>query len=160
MVGFIPAVSRNTSAEKAALNQVITVPIAPVATMIDNTPAVTPPDTAGQTITNVQMAITKSKSVPVVWNGEQQLGMRNGGSYDDVLRQQFEQAFRTLTNAIDADLFAVAYQNASRAYGTAGTAPFGTATDLLDAANLRKILDDNGAPQSDLHLVLGSSAVV
>lgn len=160
MVGFIPAVGRNSGAERAGLNDVIRVPITPAATLIDNTPAVTPPDTGDQTITSVQLAITKSKSAAVRWNGEQQMGMKNAGTYDSVLGQQFEQGFRSLVNAIEADLFACAYQGSSRAYGTAGTAPFGTATDLLDAANIRKILDDNGAPQTDLHMVLGSAAVL
>lgn len=160
MIGFIPAVSRNSSAERAAMNESILVPITPAISLIDNTPAVTSPDAGDQTIGNTQIMITKSKSAPVRWNGEQQLGMKNAGTYDSVLGQQFQQAFRVLTNAMEADLFAAAYQGASRAYGTAGTAPFGTAADLSDAAQLRKILDDNGAPQSDLHLVLGSNAVV
>lgn len=159
MVGFIPAVSRNSSAERAAMNESILVPITPATSLIDNTPAVTSPDSGDQTIGNASIAITKSKSAAIRWNGEQQLGMRNGGTYDNVLGQQFEQAFRSLTNAMEADLFAAAYQGASRAYGTAGTAPFGTSGDMSDASNIRKILDDNGAPQTDLHLVLGSSAV-
>jgi hypothetical protein len=160
MVGFIPAVARNSSAERAALNETITIPITPPATVIDNTPGVTVPDVGDQTIGSTQMAISKSKSVAVRWNGEQQLGMTNSGTYQTVLGQQFQQAFRTLVNLIEVDLFNAGYQGASRAYGTAGTAPFGTAADLSDAANVRKILDDNGAPQSDLHMVLGSSAVV
>ena len=160
MVGFIPAVTRNSSAERVSKDDLIRVPITPAATMIDNTPAVTSPDSGDQTLGNATIAITKSKSAAIRWNGEQQLGMKNAGTYDTVLGQQFEQGFRALVNLIEADLFTAAYQGSSRAYGTATTAPFGTATDLLDAANLRKILDDNGAPQSDLHLVLGSAAVV
>ena len=44
MVGFIPAVSRNSNGiERAALGQLITVPITQVQSMADNTPAVTAP---------------------------------------------------------------------------------------------------------------------
>ena len=160
LIGYIPAVSRNASAERASKDATIRIPIVPAVTAADNTPGVAAPDTGDQTLGYVDMTIQKSRHVPIRWNGEEQRGMQNAGTYNDVLRQQFEQAFRTLTNEIEADLHAAAYKGASRAYGTAGTAPFGTAADLSDAANLRKILDDNGAPQSDLHLVLGSSAVV
>jgi hypothetical protein len=159
MVGFIPAVSRDVSDERAALNQSILVPVTQAQSAADNTPAVTPPNTGDQTIGNISMTISKSKHVPIRWNGEEQLGMKSAGTYERVLGQQFEQAFRTLVNLIETDLFNTAYQNASRAYGTAGTTPFASATDLSDAAQLRKILDDNGAPQSDLQLVLGSAAV-
>ena len=41
MVGFIPAVSRDTSDERAALNQSILVPVTQAQTAADNTPAVT-----------------------------------------------------------------------------------------------------------------------
>lgn len=160
MVGFIPAVSRNSNGiERAALNQTIMVPIVPVNTLADNTPAVTAPNTGDQNIGNVSMTISRSKHAPIRWNGEEQRGQLNAGTYHGTLRNQFAQAFRSLVNQIELDLFTTALQNASRAYGTPGTAPFGTAGDLSDAAQVRKILDDNGAPQSDLHLVLGSSAV-
>jgi P22 coat protein - gene protein 5 len=105
------------------------------------------------------MTISKSKHVPIRWNGEDQRGMRLAGTYGGVLQNQFAQAFRTLTNLIEVDLFNIAYKAASRAAGTAGTTPFSTAANLSDAANVRRVLDDNGAPQSDLHLVLGSAAV-
>lgn len=159
MVGMIPAVSRNSSAERAALNQSILVPITPATSLADNTPAVSAPNTGDQVITNVSMTISRSKHAPIRWNGEEQRGMLNAGTYNSVLQGQFQQAFRTLINQIEVDLFTTAYQNASRAYGTPGTAPFGTAGDLSDVAMTRKILDDNGAPQTDLQLVLGTSAI-
>lgn len=159
MVGFIPAVSRNSSAERAALNQTILVPITPATSLADNTPAVTAPNTGDQTITNVSMTISKSKHAPIRWNGEEQRGMLNAGTYGGVLAGQFQQAFRTLINQIEVDLYTVAYQGASRAYGTAGTTPFGVAGDLSDIAMARKILDDNGSPQTDLQLVLGTAGI-
>jgi hypothetical protein len=159
MVGLIPAVSRNSNGARAAVNESILIPIAPPGTMADNTPAVTAPNTGDSSIGNVSMTISKSKHVPIRWNGEEQTGLNNAGTYGGILMNQFAQAFRTLGNAIEADIFATAYQNASRAYGTPGAAPFGTAGDLSDIAQVRKILDDNGAPQSDLQLALGSSAI-
>lgn len=159
MVGFIPAVSRDASAERAALNQSILVPVTQAQTAADNTPAVTPPNTGDQTIGNISMTISKSKHVPIRYNGEEELGLKSAGTFERIVGQQFQQAFRTLVNLIEVDLFNTAYQNASRATGTAGTTPFGTAGDISGAANLRQILDDNGAPQTDLQLVLGSAAV-
>ncbi|MDE2399284.1 MAG: P22 coat - protein 5 family protein, partial [Burkholderiales bacterium] len=159
LVGMIPAVARDTSGERAALNQTIMVPIAPVNALQDNTPAVTAPNEGDQTVGNVSMTISRSKHAPIRWNGEEQRGLINAGSYAGLLKNQFAQAFRSLVNQIELDLFTTAYQNASRAYGTAGTTPFGTAGDMSDLAQTRKILDDNGAPQYDLHLVLGSAAV-
>lgn len=158
-IGFIPAVSRNSSAERAALNQTIMIPVAPATSLADNTPAVTAPNTGDQTIGNVSMTISNSKHAPIRWNGEEQRGLINAGSYQGILVNQFAQAFRALSNQIETDIFTAAYKGASRAYGTAGTAPFGTAGDLSDIAQVRKILDENGAPQTDLQLVLGSAGM-
>src|ERR1700760_4610792 len=92
MVGFTPAVSRDVSGERAAVGQQILVPITQGQTAQDITPAVIPPDTGDQTIGNVPMTITKSKYVPIRWNGEQQKGFKSSGTYETVLQQQFEQA--------------------------------------------------------------------
>ncbi|MFZ0270988.1 MAG: P22 phage major capsid protein family protein [Acidobacteriaceae bacterium] len=159
MIGFIPAVAKDTSAERAALGQQILVPVTQAQAAQNITPGVVPPDTGDQTIGNVPMTIQNSMFVPIRWNGEQQKGFKTNGTYDRVLRDQFAQGFRTLANLVETACFQAAYQGASRAYGTPGTAPFGTAGDLSASAQVRKILDDNGAPQSDLHLVLGSGAV-
>jgi hypothetical protein len=71
------------------------------------------------------------------------------------LRDQAAQAMRSLTNEVESAL-AANYVSGSRAYGTTGTTPF--ATNTGETAQLRKILDDNGAPRTDRQLVLDTSA--
>jgi hypothetical protein len=158
-VGFIPAVSKNSSAERAALDQSIKIPVVPATTAeAANTPGVTAPDTGDQTIGNVEMKITKSYHIPVRWNGEETRGLLNAGTYQSVNRDRFKQAFRRLGNLIEADL-ASTYKYASRAYGTAGQTPFGTVNDLSDFAGIMRILEDNGAPPTDLRLVLSNASM-
>jgi hypothetical protein len=101
------------------------------------------------------MTISKSRGVRVRWNGEEQRGVNTGAGYNPILRDQFAQAMRTLTNEMEADLAGL-YTTTSRAYGTAGTTPF--ASDLSDTAQVRKILSDNGAPLSDLQMVIDTTA--
>jgi len=156
LVGFIPAVSSDMTFERAAVGQTVRSPVAPTATATDITPGVTPPDDGDQTIGNVPMSITKSRRVPVRWNGEQRLALdNNGAQFNVILRDQFAQAMRALANEIEEDLAAL-HSYASRAYGTAGTTPF--ASTLSDPAQVRKILVDNGAPTSDLQLVIDTTA--
>jgi hypothetical protein len=158
-VGFIPAVSKNSSAERAALDQSIKIPVVPATTAeAANTPGVTAPDTGDQTIGNVEMKITKSYHIPVRWNGEETRGLLNAGTYQSTNRDRFKQAFRRLGNLIEADL-ASSYKYASRAHGTAGQTPFGTADNLTDFAGVMRILEDNGAPPTDLRLVLSNAAM-
>jgi len=156
LVGLIPAVSSDMTFERAAVGQTVRSPVAPAATASDITPAVTPPNDGDQTIGSTDMSITKSRRVPIRWNGEERLGVdNNGAQFNIILRDQFAQAMRTLTNEVEADLAAL-HIYASRAYGTAGTTPF--ASSLADPAQLRKILSDNGAWTSDMQMVLDTSA--
>jgi len=158
LIGFIAAVTRNSSAERAALNQTITYPIVGAATTSDITPGTTAPDDGDQTIGTDSLTISRSKYSPVRWNGEEQLSLGSNGVYNIVLRDQFAQSMRALVNLVEADL-ASTYKSASRAVGTAGTTPFGTAGDFSDFASVLQVLDDNGAPIADRHLVLGSAAI-
>lgn len=157
-VGFIPAVARNTKADAAAKDQTVTAPVAPVAVTEDIVPGPSAPNTGDQNIGTVDVKITKSKMAPVKWNGEEQLALGPAGTYNTILADQFTQAFRALSNEVDADLGAL-YYGTSRAVGTAGTTPFGVKEDLTDAANARKVLEDNGSPTTNLQMVLGSSAI-
>ena len=156
LVGLLPAVARDAGAERAAVGQQVRSFVAPASTATDITPAVIPPDDGDQTIGNIAMTITKAKRVPFRWNGEQSRGINNGGpGVSNIQVDQISQALRTLCNLMEADLAAL-YANASRATGTAGTTPF--ASTLTDPAQLRKILDDNGAPPSDRHLIIDTTA--
>lgn len=160
LVGFIPAVYRNAEAERAAVGQTITYPIVPAAALEDITPGATPADSGDTTIGSGSATISRAKAYPIRWSGEEQRSLMNGDKPQirNILRDQFTQGFRTICNAVEADLASL-YIASARAYGTAGTAPFGTAGDLSDIAQIRKILDDNGAPSSDLQLVLGTSGM-
>jgi hypothetical protein len=158
LVGLIPAVTLDPQYTRAAVGQTVTSPVAPAASATDITPGVNPPDDGDQTFGNVQMTITKARRVPIRWNGEERLALDNNGAQFNVLfRDQMAEAVRTLTNEIESDLAAL-YVNASRSYGTGTTTPFGTAGDYSDASFSRKILADNGAPPSDLHLIINTGA--
>lgn len=155
MVGFIPAVTLDASAERAALNQAIRIPITPAAAAEDVVPGQLPPDDGDQNVGNIPFSITKSKMVPFRWTGEEQAGVNAGPGYASIRRDQIAQAIRTLVNMVETDLGALAV-SASRASGTPGTTPF--ASNLGDTAQVLKILKDNGAPQSDLQCVIDTTS--
>lgn len=156
LVGFIPSVTRNASAERAAVGQSVVYPVAPAMAAADITPAMTTPEPTDRTIGTGSMQITKARAVNFGFVGEEQRGLNNGPGYLSIQADMFAQGLRTLVNEIETDLATVAYQNASRAYGTAGTTPFGS--NVGDAAQVRKILDDNGAPQTGRSLVIDTAA--
>lgn len=158
LVGLIPSVTLNASAERAAKGQTIRSAVAPAASAADITPAQKAPDTGDQTIGNKTLSISQSRGVAIRYNGEEQRGLNaNGPGYQNVLRDQFAQAMRTLCNEVEQDI-ADLYTSASRAYGTAGTTPFGTAGNFTDASEALKILKDNGAPLTGNQLVVSSAA--
>lgn len=158
MVGFIPAVARDSGADRAAKNQTINIYIAPPVTGSDIVPGVTAPNDGDQVIGNTTMTIQKSRYWPVRWNGEEQRGVSGTGQQQNVVRDQFAQAMRAAVNEVELDL-ANLYVNSSRAFGTAGNTPFATLNDFSDFSGVSRILDDNGAPVSDRQLVLGNAAV-
>lgn len=157
MQGMIPSVYINSAAEQAALNQDITYGVVPTMAAEDTTAAATPPDLGDQTVGTGTMKLTKSKTVRFYWTGEDERAL--GSKRSAIENNKFAQAFRTLTNEVEADLAAL-YPYASRACGAAGTTPFGTAGDFTDAANAVRILKDNGAPTSDMQLVINTAAGV
>lgn len=156
LVGFIPSVTRNFAAERAALGQDVTYPITGAQVAYDVTPAMSVPEPPDAVVGNGVMKITKSRAVPFGWTGEQQREVNNGVGYLSIQAELFAQALRVLVNEMERDLAVEAALNASRFYGTPGTTPF--ATNLADTAQLRKILDDNGAPLTGRAFVMDTAA--
>jgi len=154
---MIPAVTLDANAERAAKGQTIRSAVAPSSAAADITPAQKAPDTGDQIITNKTLSISKSRGVAIRYNGEEQRGLNTGPGYNSILQNQFAQAMRTLTNEVEADLTAL-YAQASNAYGTPGTTPFGTASDFSDASFALKLLKDNGSPLTGNQLVVNSAA--
>ena len=156
LVGFIPSATRAPGAERAAVGQSVSYHVAGAATAHDIAPAMTIPEPADQTVGASFMAITKSRGSSFGFTGEEQRGLNSGPGYLSVQADMIAQALRVLTNEIESDLAVAATAAASRAYGTAGTTPF--ASGLGDTAQIRKILDDNGAPATGRSLVMNTSA--
>lgn len=156
LVGMIPAVTIDAQMARAAIGQTIYSSVAPAATAGNISAAPVPPDDGEQSIGNVSLAITKSRYCPVRWQGEESLQMNNNGlGVNTILRDQFAQAMRTLVNEIEADLCGL-YVDASRAAIPNSSTLF--SSNLADAALVRKILVDNGAPLNDLQLVIDTTA--
>lgn len=154
--GLINAVTLHANTIPAAVNESVLVPITVEDDQLfDIVDADNAPNNGDHELKYAEIKITKSKMVPIRWSGEQQMALRNAGTYDSILAGQFVQAMNTLAAEVECDL-AACYVAASRAYGTAGTTPF--QSDMNAVAQLRKILVDNGAPTTDLQMVITSLA--
>jgi hypothetical protein len=153
LVGMIPAVFIDASADEVAKGQEIRYSIVPASSAADIVAAATGPDPADTDVGSDTMTITKSRGVTFYWTGTDQKGL--GSQFQQILQDQFEQAMRTLTNEVEADLAGL-YKYASRAWGTAGTTPFASSLDAT--ANVLRILKDNGAPTGNLQLVINTAA--
>lgn len=162
LVGFIPAVARDSTADRVAANQTLRVPVSPANAAGGNiTPAMSLPSASNQTIANATLTISKQRFFPFSWTGEEQRSMNAGPGFLTLQQDQVAQAIRAAVNEMELDIANAAYLGASRAYSAHATTPaavFATAGDYSDAANVRKILDDNGAPLSDRALVVNTTA--
>ena len=159
LTGMIPSATLNASANSAQVGQAIRVDVEPVGNVSNITPAMVVPDPTGQTSGFTDIIITKSRFMEFGFNGEDQKGLNTGAGYGTVRANRIAQAIRKLTNEVEADLCGL-QSTFSRAHGTAGTTPFGTANDYTDASNALKILKDNGSPLQDNQLVINTAAGV
>lgn len=157
LVGFIPSVARDPRADRVATGQTLRSHIAPANTAGGNvTPAMSLATAADQTISNVGLTLTKSRFMPFSWSGEEEYAMNQGPGALNIQQDQIAQAMRALINEMETDIAVAAYKGASRGISPSDTNAF--KTNLADSANVRKILDDNGAPISGRSLIINTTA--
>lgn len=156
LVGMIPAVSRDSRIDAAPLNQTIRSFVTPSATSFNAAAGQLPADNGDTTITNKTVSITKDKYAPFRFTGEDQASLNTGAGYNPIRQDLITQAMRVLTNEIESDLTGL-HVEASRAVLPAGTTLF-DAANYKDVANVRQVLVDNGAPRSDMHLILDTTS--
>jgi len=148
LVGFIPAVTINADgSERVAKGDVVRASFTRAASPVDVSEAMTIPEGTDQTVDSKTLTISNSRAVQIPYTGENVLHLNNGIGFETVYGDQIAQAMRALCNEIEADLAEEAYKNASRAFGTAGTTPFGS--NFSEVAEVRQILADNGMPMND-----------
>lgn len=157
LVGFIPSVARDSSVDRLAKGQTVRSYVTPANTAGGNiTPSMSPPAAADQTIANQAITISKERFQPFSWIGEEQYAMDTGPGYLNIRQDQIAQSMRALVNEMETDIAVAAALGASRAAGVPSTALFGSSVG--DSAQVRKILDDNGAPMSARSLVIDTVA--
>jgi len=156
LVGAIPGVQRDAREDRLASNQTIRSHVTPANTGATFTPSMAVPSAIDQTISNKSLTLSKNRYAGFSWTGEEAYSVDQGPGFLSVKQDQIAQAFRVLTNEMENDVCDALAAGASRAYGTAGTTPFGS--NLADSAQVRKILDDNGAPASSRSMVIDTAA--
>jgi len=148
LVGFVPSATINANgSERAAKGDVVRASFTREATAVDVSESMTVPEGTDQTVDNKVLTISNARAVQIPYTGEDILSLNNGIGFETVYGDQIKQAMRSLVNEMETDLGQEAYTNASRAFGTAGTTPFGS--DFSEMAEIRQILVDNGMPPND-----------
>jgi hypothetical protein len=160
LVGVIPSVTINAGSEGAAFGDTVRAAVTAQPTLNETyTPAMTIPEGDDQTVANKVMTIDKVANVQIPYTGEDIKHLNNGVGYETVYGDQIAQAFRTITNKIEAHVGLTLSLGASRAIGTAGTTPFGS--NFNEVAEVRQILIDNGMPlDGQATIAMNSSAGV
>jgi hypothetical protein len=156
LVGFIPSVARNLKADVVSIGQELLIPVARSRGTQDISPG-NEPVGSGNDFDKVSVKITKQKSAdPIIWDGDEENGV--GEMLDPMQVDQAAEAMRTITNEIEDDLAQEAVGGAigvGNVYGVAGTPPFNGS--LADMAQVRKIMQDIGAPRSGRQFVANTT---
>lgn len=149
LVGFVPSSTLNTDATlRAAKGDTVRSHFTRTPTVNTSfAPSMTIPEGTDQTVDNKTMTVDNYASVQIPWTGEEIKHVNNGSGFETIYGDQIKQAMRVIVNTIESGVGVAAKNGASRAFGTAGTTPFGS--NFNDIAEVRQILVDNGMPTDD-----------
>lgn len=122
------------------------------------TPAMTTPDAADITTAVDTLTLSSYAGASIPLKGEQFAQLAKTVGAELALQQLYKQAIRKMINTMEAAIGTAAKNAASRATGTAGTTPFASNFNTVNA--LRQILEDNGCSMDDgeLSLVISTTA--
>ena len=159
-VGFSTSVLVNANgSERVSLNgSVKSIRTAEPTLNTSYTPAMTIPAADDVTVTVESVSLGQVANVRVPLTGDALLQLANCSSKEDYTNNIMAQSFRKIRNAIEAHVGTVIKNGSSRATGTAGTTPFASNHNVINAA--RQILKDNGCPVEDgsVSLVINTAA--
>jgi len=157
LTGFLGSVMVNTDTDGVSINGTVTSFRTARPTLNTSyTPAMTIPAGDDQSVDSETMQLSQVANVKIPFTGENAKQLSNTAG-QAVIDDMFAQAIRSAVNAIEAHVGTVAKNGASRAVGTAGTAPFASDHKIVNSA--RQILVDNGAPlDGQVSLVVNSLA--
>jgi hypothetical protein len=149
LVGFIPSATINSDAgTRVAKGDTVRSHFTRTPSVnTTDSPSMTIPEGTDQTVDNKTMTVNNYASVQIPWTGEDIKHVNNGSGFETIYGDQIKQAMRAIVNSIEAGVGVAAKNGASRAFGTAGTTPFGS--NFNEVAELRQILVDNGMPFND-----------
>lgn len=162
MTGFLSAVNLNGDISAASIHDEVRVPLAQAGAVEDyKTGWGLDENSAEGDIPYVTVKMQYRRKIDIPLDGELEAAARGKGlgMWEKLMEQRIADAFRKLSNQMEADLAAEIVKGANRAYGTVGTVPFGVAGNLDDIAQLNLILDENGCPMDDRQLVLNQVAL-
>ena len=156
LVGLLPGVQRDPTTDRLAKNQTAYSWITGAASIADIAPANVSPQAGDKSLTTKSIQITNFKMSDFYFTGEEEVQLNVSNNYGNIVTDLIEQAIRAVINQMETDLFTAGYVGSSRAYGTAGTTPF--ATNVGESAQMKKLMDDNGAPLSTRSLVIDTTS--
>ena len=160
LTGMIPAVVMDARASSVQQGQEVRVPITPVSTNEDVTASSSAPVGDGEKIDTIAITIDKiRRGTPILWTGEDELGVSGSGMLNSIQVDQFAQRLRSLRNEMEQDMCNEAIFGAvvkGNVRGSVGTDPF--ASNLANLTQVLKDLEDAGAPTGELQAVLNTQS--
>lgn len=158
LTGHALTASKSLSNIPVALNQDIVIPLTRRNTSSAVVPQMNISEPPDRTVDNVKVRITNSETSEFGYIGEEYIALNSGVGQMSLQADEIAEAVRVLVNKVELAVATEAYQGASRAFGIAGTTPFGSNHNEL--AEIAKIMKDNGAPTNNMGLVLDTTAGV
>lgn len=160
----LPAIAQTDfRQEEAAVNQVVTIPIAPAVAGRNRTEEFAVTDAAARTVTSRSIAITKDREYPFALTGDDFIRMQQNPEY---IPLSVTQALRQWRNEVHGDLadlhvgaagyYSTLTPSSGAALGTAGTTPF--ASDISAIVQAEKLLNDSLAPLDGRYLMIDTAA--